>query len=288
MRRMNVLSMAVLALACLTPLVASAQKTPTPEAPFVRLERDAKGVPTAMQTSIVKYAGQGGVEIDLISVVHVGDKAYYEHLNKVFDRYDTVLYELVAPAGTRPRKGEASQSLDPLNFLYRQMAEAAQLEQQMAVIDYQKAHLVHADLPPDVLLQKVMNWGPAEWMATLTDLYGYVQRMVEEVKSDRQLPQSGDGRPDPLALKRLLAEQLVEAGGEIGQGKPIHKLIVEDRNSAALSVLEQQLAAGKKKIAIFYGAAHMPDFDKRLAAKYGMKRTGDEWLIAWNLAGEKK
>jgi hypothetical protein len=46
------------------------------------------------------------------------------------------------------------------------------------------------------------------------------------------------------------------------------------------------LAAGKKKIAIFYGAAHMPDFDKRLKEDFGMKRTTSEWINAWNLADD--
>ncbi len=31
---------------------------------------------------------------------HIGEKEYYEALNKRFEGYDVVLYELVAPAGT--------------------------------------------------------------------------------------------------------------------------------------------------------------------------------------------
>jgi len=51
----------------------------------------------------------------------------------------------------------------------------------------------------------------------------------------------------------------------------------------AATRLGQQLTAGKKKIAIFYGAAHMPDFDKRLKEDFGMKRTDSVWITAWNL-----
>jgi hypothetical protein len=61
---------------------------------------------------------------------------------------------------------------------------------------------------------------------------------------------------------------------------------VEDRNKACMKVLQQQLAAGKKKIAIFYGAAHMPDFDKRLKEDLDMKRTISEWIDAWSLADD--
>ena len=63
-------------------------------------------------------------------------------------------------------------------------------------------------------------------------------------------------------------------------------MLVEDRNKACIKVLQQQLTAGKKKIAIFYGAAHMPDFDKRLKEDFGMKRTESEWITAWNLADD--
>jgi hypothetical protein len=66
----------------------------------------------------------------------------------------------------------------------------------------------------------------------------------------------------------------------------VDRLLVEDRNKACIKVLQQQLTVGKKKIAIFYGAAHMPDFDKRLKEDFGMKRTESEWITAWNLADD--
>jgi len=54
----------------------------------------------------------------------------------------------------------------------------------------------------------------------------------------------------------MFGEQLVEAGVDAGFGRTFNQLVVIDRNKACLEVLKQQLAAGKKKIAIFYGASH--------------------------------
>ena len=34
----------------------------------------------------------------------------------------------------------------------------------------------------------------------------------------------------------------------------------------------------------FYGAAHLPDMEKRLAADFQMKRSGTKWLTAWDLS----
>ena len=48
-------------------------------------------------------------------------------------------------------------------------------------------------------------------------------------------------------------------------------------------MLTRQLVDGKKKLAIFYGAAHMPDFDRRLRDEFGLTRQSQEWLTAWDL-----
>ena len=55
-----------------------------------------------------------------------------------------------------------------------------------------------------------------------------------------------------------------------------------ERNKAAMNVLSDTIAQGKKKISLFYGAAHMPDFAKRLEAM-GFKPVATEWRMAWDL-----
>ena len=51
----------------------------------------------------------------------------------------------------------------------------------------------------------------------------------------------------------------------------LHGAIVEDRNDAALEVLREELATDgiddSTRIAVFYGAAHLPDFDERSVRK---------------------
>jgi triphosphoribosyl-dephospho-CoA synthetase len=86
-----------------------------------------------------------------------------------------------------------------------------------------------------------------------------------------------------LELKRLLAQQFdtVEdliAGVETGGGTAL----IGERNRVALEVMDQQIAAGKKRLAIFYGAAHLADMEERLL-KQGYKRVKVEWLKAWDL-----
>ena len=54
-------------------------------------------------------------------------------------------------------------------------------------------------------------------------------------------------------------------------------------NAAAIDVLRQEIAAGKRKIAIFYGAAHMNDFDTRLREDFQLEPVETDWIEAWDL-----
>ena len=53
-------------------------------------------------------------------------------------------------------------------------------------------------------------------------------------------------------------------------------------------MLAEQIAAGKKRIGIFYGAGHMPDMEKRLVADLGAERDAERWLVAWDLRSKNK
>jgi hypothetical protein len=85
----------------------------------------------------------------------------------------------------------------------------------------------------------------------------------------------------PSKIKRLLAEQFDNL--ENGLGPTLNTILVADRNQAALKVMQKEMAKGKKKIGIFYGAAHMPDFEKRLREDYGLVPVETTWLPAWDL-----
>ncbi len=89
---------------------------------------------------------------------------------------------------------------------------------------------------------------------------------------------------DSLKAKQVLARQLTAAGSlDEALGGTLNQMLVKDRNAAAAKVLQQQLAAGKKRIAIFYGAAHMGDFHGRLVNDFGLKPSNTRWLTAWDL-----
>jgi hypothetical protein len=121
------------------------------EPKFIRVRRNAKEKPLAMETAVVRYisADRPGVTVDLVGAIHIGDKTYYDELNKLFEGYEVVLYELVAPEGTRvPKEGRERGNAHPVAALQNGMGAMLELEHQLDRVDYTKENFVHADMSP--------------------------------------------------------------------------------------------------------------------------------------------
>jgi DNA-binding MarR family transcriptional regulator len=90
-------------------------------------------------------------------------------------------------------------------------------------------------------------------------------------------------RPDAQRqIKLLLARQFGEMeknAADFGMGNTV---ILTERNQRALRVLKETMAGGKKKIAIFYGAAHMPELSEKLK-EMGFTQVSTDWRTAWDL-----
>ena len=267
---------------------------------FIRLRQDDDGQPVALQTATARYvpaSGEGNLVVDLIGVVHVGEKSYYQKLNKQFEQYDVLLYELVAQQGARPPKGGGKLD-NPIAILQQVMKIGLGLDSQMEHIDYSKKNFVHADLSPDQMLKAIKDRGEdgiTLFLSLAADLMRTqnlreLEKQKNPNKKELELDIAGllNDPEAQIKIKKLFAQQLVEqASPEGGLGRTVATILVTDRNEAALKVFQKELANGKKKIAIFYGAAHMPDFEKRLRDDFGLKRQSEQWLTAWDLTRQK-
>ena len=261
---------------------------------FVRIKRDGRDTAVAMETAIVSYVPRrdrnSGVIVDLISAVHVADAGYYEQLNRRFETYDAVLYELVAPAGTRIPKGGRKNG-HPVAAVQGGMKSVLDLAYQLESIDYTKLNLIHADLSPQEFSQTMKDRGES-FSQIFFRAMG--QAMAQQNSKNGG---SGDMRmlfalfsaDRPLAMKRMMAEQFEDLEGSMNVfDGPDGSTLISERNKRALDVLQKQLAAGKKRIGIFYGAGHMPDIERRLAkAPFSLEPKSVRWLLAWDLSGKK-
>lgn len=267
---------------CFVLLVGLPAFLPAQEPRFIRLKEDA-GKVAALEIAITRYTNKSKtVAVDLVGVVHIGDRAYYDRLNKRFTEYDAVLYELVAPPGTRvPKNGKKDGTSAFLTGLMTMMLD---LDSQLACIDYHKQNFIHADLSFETMMDAARVRGESGMtlgLSVLADLFR--QQNAAALNKDKTPMEDIDITAalfNPPLLKRQFAKQMA---GSTELGPTLQALLVGDRNKKACAVLTDEITDGKRKLAIFYGAAHMPDFDRRLREEFGLRRQSQEWLTAWDL-----
>jgi hypothetical protein len=303
--RRSVLPFVVLVVASAGFLRAEEVKEP---ANFVRFSDEKGG--GRLETAVVTYKNDAGVELKLVSAIHIGERSYFEELAKDFEGQDAVLYELVkekdaplpAPGAAR-REAEAggeggdgpAGGMKAVGDLQRILKDTQNLEFQLDVIDYRKPNFVHADMDRQQFEQAQAARGESFEQMMLQQLMSAMTKPMPEA-----LPGAGGEdadqvlrelvrlvtRPDmERQVKTFIARQMGSMqDAAMGLDGPGGSVILTERNKAAVKVLEETLKAGdKKKISVFYGAAHMPDLAKRVR-ELGFKPAGPaEWKRAWDL-----
>ncbi|WP_456417765.1 hypothetical protein [Thiolapillus sp.] len=255
---------------------------------FVRLKFGQNKQPLSLQVAVVRFVprnGNSNLHVDLISAVHIGESAYYQTINALFPHYDAVLYELVAPQGTRiVRDGNERKGV--VSGLQGWMGDALGMRMQLEEVDYTLPNLVHADLSPEEFSQSMKERNESvagligrAWIAGMGQQYS-TRAALSQARLFKNLL-SGNRE---LALKTFAAEQMMlSAGLDDAIEGPDGSTLVSVRNKKALQVLRRQIAAGKQKLAIFYGVAHMPDIARRLVAEFDLVPDWIGWIDAWNL-----
>ena len=286
------------ALAFLSALVAPALAGEAPaDGPkvtdFIRVDEDAAAA--RLQTAVTRFEKEGA-SVELVGAVHIADKDYYDGLNKRFDTYDALLFEMIGgedkDVTAEPGEEEEAakgRNLDALHQVYGMISRLLALTDQMSNIDYTKQHFVHADLSMEEFQDLQDERGES--------LLGFALDAAKQAEKEGAAKQpdltkllaammSGNSNAVKLEIVHTLGagdDQIAAFAGE--------SVIISDRNAKCLKVLDQQVAAGKRKLGIFYGAAHFPDMEKRLL-EAGWKRASQDWITAWDIpkppAAEKK
>ncbi len=244
------------------------------------------------ETAVVTFKNKDGVSVRLVGAIHIGERSYYEALNRSFENDDAVLYELVKPkdAGL-PVPGGRSGSV--INEMQHVMKDVLNLDFQLDDIDYAKQNFVHADMDAETFAKMQEERGETFEMLMLKGIMKAFTQGNDKNKPDEQVDTSRlvddmietFTRPDmERRIKLAVAKQLDKVENDaLGLDNPNGSVIVTERNKVAMKVLQRTIAAGKTNISIFYGAAHMPDMATRLA-DMGFKPVTVEWNTAWDLA----
>lgn len=245
----------------------------------------------SLQTALVRYQRDDGVQVDLVGAVHVADRAYYEELNRRFSDYDAVLYEMVGgphPGKSAEGEADAKSRLEWVARLQDTLCRSLALESQLDCIHYGALNFVHADLTAEAF-----HASQKERKESFFGLWLKAMQAQQATAGDRPQPGlatlvrillSSDSATE---MKRLIGREFdslepVLTGVEAGGGTSI----IGERNRHALQVLEREVKAGHRHLAIFYGAAHLPDMENRLLAM-GFRQVRIEYLTAWRLQDRK-
>jgi len=256
---------------------------------FIRYVEDEES--DSLQTAVVTYESPQKVRVDLVGAIHIADKPYFDTLNERFKGYDVVLYELVGPPMHQREKAQPpkdAQNLAWVGQLQTMMKSTLKLHGQLECIDYKAKNFVHADM--DMTQFTKTQEVKKESFLTLYLRAAQAQKSANDEKgvdSDAaglvMLLKLLTSKDSSTGLKRMIAEQFdsvedIMAGVESGGST----VLVGERNRVALEVMDRQITAGKKRLAVFYGAAHLADMEERLIKK-GFKPVKTEWLKAWTL-----
>ncbi len=266
-----------------SPENASSETKPT----FLRVKKEDKRL-VALQTAVATYKQPGvidGPEVTLIGAVHIAEASYYSELNQLFRKFEALLYEMVMdPEMGIPDPEE--RGVSPVSTIQVGMKDALKLTFQLDEIDYKAENFVHADMTPD------------EFFSTMQEREeGLLQIMFRSIGASLAMQSSGQSTGDielltalasddpSRGMRRAFATQMEMMDGQMAAitGEDGKSTLITERNAKAFEVLDRELKAKKKKLAIFYGAGHLEDMHERLVNEYGMELVETQWLNAWDL-----
>lgn len=235
---------------------------------FVYEDFDRGGLYTATVTMC-----RADIDVELVGVVHIADRAYYEDIQRELDGCDVVFYEMVV--------GDPREALSEVSALQLGVGRALQLSFQLMHIDYRSPAFVHSDL----------TWADIRHMLGETDApppprTDVLPRLVPQLKLDDAAQEDAFtnnpalGRSIKVFLGQLLGD-LPSTLAQLNLQDNGEDILISARNRRAMEIMTPHLS-GRRRLALFWGAAHMPDFARRLAS-LGFRPVRVRWHLAWKI-----
>ena len=258
---------------------------------FMRLVEPQDDRPAAMQTATVRFVGRPGTPyagqtVDLVGVVHIGQAEYYTALDGQLSVYDRVLYELVAPDGTRITPEDLKGRRSIVAGIQGGMKDLLGLEYQLERINYMAANFRHADMSPAEFAADMAARGDSMWKMVGRMIGASIAGQANAGGAEIGMLMALGADNRDIAMRRALAQQMLDidamtAGMVDANGEDT---IILGRNRKAFSILRDELDAGTQTVAVFYGAGHLDDMSKRLQEDFDMVPTRTVWASAWILS----
>lgn len=236
----------VVALSSWLVLAAGASRATAEEVPrsFARFEETP--LAGSLETADVAFVqSETGSTLLLVSAIHLGERRYYEEIQRDLEGQDAVFYEGV--------EGESPET-EAIFALYARLATRFDLALQSKSM-HKGPNFVHADVTVGEL-EKALGGGE---ISRELDA-GQLRRVVEEI----------EGLPRVEAAKWAVGQHL----GRLKAHVERHVVV---RNDRCFEVARRQIAGRPGgRFAVLYGAAHMIDLAPRFQAQ-GFVPTSVRW-----------
>ncbi len=238
------------------------------------------GVDTfTIQTGSRLLRKAGSPDIDLVGAMHAAEPAYYKKLQSDLNRADLVLFEGVVDESQQQAEeamSDAQRQKAYQKSAYSRLAASHGLVAQHTSINYESSRFRRCDMSVqqmDALLKSEMASGGSG--AKASTAAGEEFASVRKVLSGQSWAANAvigliSMSPALTARTRLM---LVASGSESNDDDSslhprLEQLIREDRNAFVMKEVTtiMRKEKGHQRIAIFYGAAHLADLQKRFAA----------------------
>jgi hypothetical protein len=259
---------------------------------YIRFAEDAKSA--RLEVAIKTFTMPSGKKVDLIGAVHIADDAYYQDLNKRFDSYDAVLFELVGDPKRLTERAPLPQEPPvsgggAVSSIQQAAGKYLNLTFQLAAIDYSKKNMVHADTTGEEFARMEQERG--ENALTL-----FTRAMQAQLNGE--IDPGAMSELDTFALIRILLSPDSAAAFKKALAKTFDQMesmtaamegkdgsaVLSGRNAVVVNKIKEVLGQKKqRRIAVFYGGAHMPGIESSLIKDMKAKASGEEWLAAWTM-----
>ncbi len=271
----------------------------TQEVPFLRT------TDYALQTAVYNLVSKdSNVRLKVIGVVHVADKDYYLHIQKMINDLDYLYYEgiRVNPKSQSSfekiltRTSLVAQVLDDTNTR-RSIKKYSELKSEIARflnLADQTEHLkpranwINADMD-FVQFVELLQTHKIGFDSLSTNLStdstsiarDYSEIMSMEAKDTLEYSQKISN------FKRKMSQNLVKSAQDLcyqEEMKLPREAIIIARNKVAIGFLKSKFRAETPVVlGLLYGAAHTPNFVEILTQDYNFEIESYEWLDAWSL-----
>jgi hypothetical protein len=243
--------------------------------------------PSGLQVALVHFVSPDGKRrVDLVSAVHIADAAFFREVTKVLELEDVVLYEMVKAEGADPEA--APEEENPIRKVQAKMAGWLGLAFQLDHVDYGRPHFQHADMTLEEFEAAggTVPGGKAAPGGGVLGPLGNLESQMEMLGT--MMRTLGVEDPDPAKaaeakarLRTMIGRMVGTLGSSLSMllGGPMNDVLIVKRNEVVVEKLKA-LPPEARRVAVFYGAGHFQDLEKRLA-DLGWRRAGGRWLTAW-------